>query len=59
MSNKDKYSQMFVYPEFKKKLKLEATKSNKSIIQLTKDLSQCTMEETEHFFKNDKRKFKI
>lgn len=59
MANKDKYSLMFVYPAFKKKLKVEASKSNKSMIQLTKDLSESPFEEMEGFFKNDKKKFKI
>lgn len=52
-----KQERIWVYPEFKKKLKLKATEKNTTILGLTKELS--LVDDYESYFNDKKRKFRI
>lgn len=54
---REQKTQMWVHPEFKKKLKVKASQKGLPIIKFTEQIST---EELEEFFKYDKnRKFRI
>lgn len=49
--------QMWVYPDFKNKLKIKSAELNIPMFKLTKELS--SMDDIEDYFKNGNKKFKI